>query len=127
MFYCDNCAKENGYPIGIGKSYGKCELCGALNDCSDISSNVLCAYKSNDCFNTTIETNKVISIEQAQQSAYMCCGENAPNLLIVTDVNWIQKRNDFLANVSHNGEASHFAIINVLEWFSKFANDKYKV
>lgn len=35
MFYCDECAKENDYPESIGKSYGRCEICGVGTICSD--------------------------------------------------------------------------------------------
>ena len=36
MFYCSKCAKENGYPITISKSYGACELCEKIGPCNDM-------------------------------------------------------------------------------------------
>lgn len=36
MFYCDDCAKEKNYPESIGKSYGRCEICGKSEICNDM-------------------------------------------------------------------------------------------
>lgn len=41
MFYCNKCAEERGYPESIGKSRGKCEICGEITDCNDVPSNFL--------------------------------------------------------------------------------------
>jgi hypothetical protein len=35
MFYCDECARKNGYPIAIFKSYGPCECCGKITACNE--------------------------------------------------------------------------------------------
>ena len=34
MFTCDNCMGDN--PPHIYKSYGPCEVCGEVTDCSDV-------------------------------------------------------------------------------------------
>lgn len=36
MFYCDDCAMENEWVISWTKSYGRCEICGRTDTCSDI-------------------------------------------------------------------------------------------
>ena len=41
MFYCNDCANENGYPISIIRSIGPCECCGKVADCSDMPSSDL--------------------------------------------------------------------------------------
>jgi hypothetical protein len=41
MFYCDDCAKENGYPETIMKSQGPCECCGKVALCNDMPSSKL--------------------------------------------------------------------------------------
>ena len=41
MFYCDDCAKENGYPTSIVGSIGPCECCGKVASCNDVSSSRL--------------------------------------------------------------------------------------
>jgi hypothetical protein len=41
MFYCNDCAKKNGYPESICKSVGTCELCGKIALCSDRPSSSL--------------------------------------------------------------------------------------
>lgn len=41
MFYCDPCAKENGYPESMGKSEGKCEMCGEWETCNNVPSSHL--------------------------------------------------------------------------------------
>lgn len=38
MFYCDFCGKKNGWPEGLAKSYGPCEVCGTRAECSDVQS-----------------------------------------------------------------------------------------
>lgn len=38
MFYCDFCGKKNGWPEGLAKSHGPCEICGTRADCSDVQS-----------------------------------------------------------------------------------------
>jgi hypothetical protein len=41
MFYCDECAEKNGYPITIIKSEGTCEICGCYAICNDVKSSEL--------------------------------------------------------------------------------------
>jgi len=41
MFYCNKCAKENGYPETITKSIGVCELCKRVTECNDVPSTEL--------------------------------------------------------------------------------------
>lgn len=41
MNYCDNCAKEKGWPITGFASYGRCEICGERRLCSDMPSSKL--------------------------------------------------------------------------------------
>jgi hypothetical protein len=41
MFYCKDCGDKYGYPESVGKSIGRCELCGALDECSDVPSSFL--------------------------------------------------------------------------------------
>jgi hypothetical protein len=41
MFYCNDCAKENGYPETITKSQGPCECCGKIAICNDMPSSKL--------------------------------------------------------------------------------------
>lgn len=36
MFYCDICAKQNDFPITIGKSNGTCEICKRIALCNDM-------------------------------------------------------------------------------------------
>lgn len=59
----------------------------------------------------------------AQMSAERCCGVNAPKLNEISQKTWLQERNKFLANVSHNGATSHYDIIIVLNWFNRFMED----
>jgi len=35
MFYCNDCAKKNGYPESLCKSIGLCEICGEHKVCND--------------------------------------------------------------------------------------------
>ncbi len=41
MFFCDPCAKENGWPMSMFKSSGRCEMCEKQAACSDIPSRQL--------------------------------------------------------------------------------------
>jgi hypothetical protein len=43
MFYCDKCADENKWPRGLflPKSYGQCELCKEVAECTDTPSKYL--------------------------------------------------------------------------------------
>lgn len=41
MFYCEQCAEKNYYPVSILKSNGKCEICGATAVCNDVPSSQL--------------------------------------------------------------------------------------
>lgn len=47
MFYCNECAEKNGYPITIGRSTGTCELCGRHANCNDMSSSKLSSLDIN--------------------------------------------------------------------------------
>lgn len=35
MHYCDSCAVAKGYPINKDKSYGPCDVCSDLANCSE--------------------------------------------------------------------------------------------
>ena len=61
-----------------------------------------------------------VTLDVAQMSADVCCGENAPDLSTVTKENWLFVRNEFLKNVSYNGGRSHNNIITVLAYLGKF-------
>ena len=42
MFYCDQCAKKNKWPIELwGRSSGPCELCHTVTSCNDVPSKYL--------------------------------------------------------------------------------------
>ena len=41
MFYCSECATKKDWPTSAWKSYGKCECCGEVDNCSDIPSSQL--------------------------------------------------------------------------------------
>lgn len=43
MFYCDKCAEKNEWPNEWWrpKSFGRCEMCGKTNECTDIPSSAL--------------------------------------------------------------------------------------
>ena len=41
MFYCNKCAEKEGWPESIGKSHGKCEMCGEVDTCNDVPSSRL--------------------------------------------------------------------------------------
>lgn len=49
MLYCPGCGKKNGYPRGVARSLGACELCGKKAACFDVDSAVLRSKDS--CFN----------------------------------------------------------------------------
>ena len=68
----------------------------------------------------TIEANIISTLEEAQQSAKVCSGENAPNLAILHSSNVVKMRNEFLMNVSYNGYKSHKDIIIVLKYMQQF-------
>jgi hypothetical protein len=82
----------------------------------------------NNLKTTTSKTTTIMEIlndititnSQAQQAANNCQGENAFVVREVTQENWLETRNKFLANVSFNGARSHTSIINVLVWFNQF-------
>jgi hypothetical protein len=38
MFYCDFCAKENGWPRSSSRWKSVCEICDVLTECSDVPS-----------------------------------------------------------------------------------------
>lgn len=37
MYYCERCREENDWPASIGKSRGRCECCGKIATCNDVS------------------------------------------------------------------------------------------
>lgn len=41
MFYCDECMSARGWPGSIGKSLGRCEVCGFKRQCNDVASSLL--------------------------------------------------------------------------------------
>lgn len=41
MFYCDSCADEKGWPIGMMRSRGPCEVCGETRVCTSRKSSLL--------------------------------------------------------------------------------------
>ena len=41
MFYCERCAEKKDWPLSIFTSYGKCEICGIIDVCSDVQSSLL--------------------------------------------------------------------------------------
>lgn len=65
-----------------------------------------------------------ITTDEAQYSAIFCCGENAPELEKVTELNVIEVRGRFLANVAFNGPRSHHHIIRVLQWMSQLIDSE---
>lgn len=38
MFFCEKCRKKRNWPDSIGKSYGRCEVCGQSTLCNDVPS-----------------------------------------------------------------------------------------
>lgn len=46
MFYCNECAENNGFPETIIKSEGRCELCGKHRICNDCPSSKLPKIKN---------------------------------------------------------------------------------
>ena len=61
-------------------------------------------------------------LTNAQDAADACCGENAPNLSKLTELNVLEIRKDFLLNVAYNGKRSHELIIIVLQYMTQFCN-----
>lgn len=47
MFYCDDCAKKNGWPETGFKSYGNCEVCKKTGECNHRRSDLLPAKSPN--------------------------------------------------------------------------------
>jgi hypothetical protein len=41
MFYCDDDAKRNGWPLTLFRSYGRCEVCRGIADCNSLPSSML--------------------------------------------------------------------------------------
>lgn len=41
MFYCDECAKRNDWPMNMSGSFGRCEMCGKARLCNDVPSSRL--------------------------------------------------------------------------------------
>lgn len=41
MFYCENCADENEWPLSAHRSLGNCEMCGSTAACCDVPSRSL--------------------------------------------------------------------------------------
>lgn len=41
MFYCDKDAVKNDWPLTMFRSYGCCEICGEVTNCSDYPSRYL--------------------------------------------------------------------------------------
>ena len=41
MFYCNNCAEQQGYPKTTFTSAGPCEICGNRRGCNDVPSSKL--------------------------------------------------------------------------------------
>ena len=41
MFYCDDCRKKKAWPESFSRSLGKCEICGKVAACNDVSSSQL--------------------------------------------------------------------------------------
>jgi hypothetical protein len=46
MFYCETCRAERQWPESIGRSYGRCEICGVNANCNDRPSSSLPAPKA---------------------------------------------------------------------------------
>lgn len=63
---------------------------------------------------------RIPDLSEAQKSAEICCGENAPKLDSLESGNVVSMRNAFLVNVSYNGSKSHLHIINVLNYMYKY-------
>lgn len=41
MFFCDPCRDKNNWPDSIGRSYGRCEVCGDKGSCNNVPSRFL--------------------------------------------------------------------------------------
>lgn len=61
----------------------------------------------------------------ANYSAEMCCGENAPNLNLLTKDNVLEVRRNFLLNVAYNGKDSNKHIIIVLQYMQQFCDSQF--
>lgn len=49
MFYCNQCAKENGWPTSVMRWRSFCEVCDVFSsDCNDIPSRALTPVKDRD-------------------------------------------------------------------------------
>ncbi len=50
MFYCEKCAKENGWPFEFWfpMSYGPCEICKTTTSCVDVPSYRLSKQKTSE-------------------------------------------------------------------------------
>lgn len=59
-------------------------------------------------------------VQDVEEALSLCCGENAFDMKVVNQDNWVKYRNSFLYNVSSNGRRSHDAIMIVLYWFRQF-------
>lgn len=59
MFYCNDCAKENGYPETITKSQGLCECCGKVAICNDMPSSKLSKREFYACDTETTGLNPI--------------------------------------------------------------------
>jgi hypothetical protein len=69
MFYCKPCGEEKGWPNGLVRSDGNCEICGKHADCSDVPSSHL-----PDCKVSTIDD---VIAEKQEPTMFFCqgCGE----------------------------------------------------
>jgi len=47
MFYCEECRVKHGWPQGISKSFGPCEMCNKCVECNDVPSSALPPSKVN--------------------------------------------------------------------------------
>lgn len=59
MFYCNDCAKENGYPETITKSQGPCECCDKIALCNDMPSSKLPKREFYACDTETTGLNPI--------------------------------------------------------------------
>lgn len=41
MFFCDDCADRNRWPVSLATSYGQCEICRQVASCNDVPSRLL--------------------------------------------------------------------------------------
>ncbi|MEK6832750.1 MAG: hypothetical protein AABY32_01770 [Nanoarchaeota archaeon] len=59
MFFCDDCAKKNKWPTAIGRSIGKCEVCGKSKSCNELHHTHLPIYSNNQ----TVNANFTVAVE----------------------------------------------------------------